>query len=85
MSPIGLLAVLFAVVTFGGGALVFLYDMVEARTTSRRSAVGERSARRLRPTPAAVRQMSQPRGLVVTVRAGAQPASRGEAGLSSRH
>lgn len=78
MSPLGLLALLFALVTFGGGAVVYLYDLLEARMAGAPATGGggkaRRGARLRRLTPA--RSGRLPRGVVVTVRAGSAPVER---------
>lgn len=79
MSPLGLLALLFTTAAVGGSAVVWVYDKLEARLAGER-AHGEGGAARsvLRPRRAAVGAPRLPRGVVVTVRAGARPAGRGE-------
>jgi len=80
MSPLGLLALTFAVVSIGGSAVVYVYDRLEARLLGERpGGDGGRSsfAPRARRS-AAVGAARLPRGVVVTARAGARPAVRGE-------
>ncbi len=77
MSPIGLLALLFGVVALGGSAVVYLYDLLEARLLA--PGGGGREARRTRRARAlTVPPGRMPRGVVVTVRAGSAPAGREE-------
>ncbi|HLV11623.1 MAG TPA: hypothetical protein VKY42_04170 [Trueperaceae bacterium] len=84
MSPLGLLAFLFAVVTFGGSALVFLHDLIEARLAGEPVPGGGRSRRRVRVRTAGVPRAPRS-GVVVTVRAGAAPAaSAGRGEVASR-
>lgn len=85
MSPLGLLAAAFALVTFGGGAVVLLHDLLEERLARRGLEGGGRSALRRYRLRMARTRTSQPRGLVVTVKAGARPAGRGEVTLRARH
>ncbi len=85
MSPLGLLALAFAVVTFGGSAVVFLHDLLEERLARRGVAGGGRSALRPHRLRIVRRKPMPPSGLVVTVKAGARPASRGEVTLRARH
>lgn len=85
MSPLGLLAVALAVVTFGGGAVVYLYDVLEERLSRRPVAGGGRSALRRAKARVMPRQPSLPRGLVVTVKAGGRQASGGGVTLRARH
>jgi len=85
MSPLGLLAITFAVVTFGGGAVVLLYDLLEERLAPRGVAGGGRSALRRHRMRLARHQPSPSAGQVVTVKAGARPSSRGEVTIRARH
>lgn len=85
MSPLGLLAVAFAVVTFGGGAIVYLYDVLEERLSRRPATGGGRSALRRPNVRVAPRQPGLPRGLVVTVKAGGRQGNGGEVTLRARH
>ncbi len=82
MSPLGLLALLIGVVTFGGGAVVFLHDLLEARLAGEpaggEGGVARRARRARRPWRAPPAPAS--RGLVVTVRAGTLQARGAEAG-----
>lgn len=76
MSPLGLLALALAVITFGGGAVVFLYDLLEARLSRAPSPGGGRIGRVVR-----VQYMqgnTASRGLTFTMKAGSSLANRGE-------
>jgi hypothetical protein len=80
-----LLAFLLGVVTFGGSAVVFLYDLLEARLAGEPASDEGGGARRARRThrllPA--RPVPAGRGVVFTVRAGSQQA-RGAAHREGR-